>query len=128
MELNALKCTQIHIPQKGPKNATKCQKITNNCKISEITKYGEKMTKMPNNVKTMPKTGQKRPKNGKISNICVSSFFWLETTSKMVLAVSTRCLVPEIHMFGHFGLKSAFVGLNSSRTKEITAKPMVLIM
>ena len=54
MDLNALKCIQIHIPQKGPKNVKKCQKITNNCKISEITKYGEKMTKltkMSNNVK-----------------------------------------------------------------------------
>ena len=45
MDLNALKCIQIHIPQKGPTNAKKCQKITNNCKISEITKYGEKNDK-----------------------------------------------------------------------------------
>ena len=28
------------------KNGNKCQKITNNCKISEITKYGEKMQKI----------------------------------------------------------------------------------
>ena len=71
MGLNALKCIQIHIPQKGPKNAKKMtkkwQKITNNCKISEITKYGEKMTKLDKNVKQckkMQKMGLKRPKNG----------------------------------------------------------------
>ena len=37
--------------------------------MSEITKYGEKMTTIYKNVKTckqMPKTDQKRPKNGKI--------------------------------------------------------------
>ena len=45
---------------------------------------------------------------------------------KMVLAVFTRCLVPEIRIFSHFWLKPAFLGLNSSWTKEITAKPMVL--
>ena len=33
----------------------------------------------------------------------------------------TRCLVPEIRIFGHFWPKSAFLGLNSSRTKEIPA-------
>ena len=37
--------------KKCQKMAKKCHKITNNCKISEITKYGEKMTKMSNNVK-----------------------------------------------------------------------------
>ena len=44
---------------KNGKNGNKCQKITNNCKISEITKYGEKMTKIDKNVKQckkMPKT------------------------------------------------------------------------
>ena len=35
----------------GKKNGNKWQKITNDCKISEITKYGEKITKMSNNVK-----------------------------------------------------------------------------
>ena len=51
MDLNDLKCIKIHIPQKGPnnaqkweKNGNKCQKTTNNCKISEINKYGEKIT------------------------------------------------------------------------------------
>ena len=90
MDLNALKCIQIHIPQKGPKNAKKmvtngkkCQKITNNCTISEITKYGEKMTTLDKNVKQckkMPKTGLKRQKNGQISEKKISSFFWLKTT------------------------------------------------
>ena len=72
MDLNALKCIQIHIPQKGPKNANKFQKITNNCKISEITKYGEKMTNIDKNVnqcKKMTKMVLKRPKNGQISEI-----------------------------------------------------------
>ena len=42
------------------KNGKKWQKITNNCKISEITKYGEKMTNIYKNVKQckkMPTTG-----------------------------------------------------------------------
>ena len=73
MDLNALKCIQIHIPQKGPTNGKKwqkSQKITNNCKISEITKYGKKMKTNYKNVKQckkMPKTGLKRPKSGQIS-------------------------------------------------------------
>ena len=65
MDLNALKCIQIHIPQKGQtnakkmvKNGKKCQKITNNCKISEITKYGEKMTKIDKNGHKTPKQWQ----------------------------------------------------------------------
>ena len=55
--------------KKMVKNGEKWQKITNNCKMSEITKYGEKMPKIDKNVKQckkMPKTGQKRPKNGHI--------------------------------------------------------------
>ena len=55
--------------QKMVKNGKKCQKITINCKISEITKYGEKMKKIYKNgkqCKQMPKTSQKWPKNGKI--------------------------------------------------------------
>ena len=42
------------------KNGKKCQKIINNCKISEITKYGEQITKidkMSNNVTKMPFLG-----------------------------------------------------------------------
>ena len=73
----------------------------------------------------MPKTGLKRQKNGKISEFCFR-LSGSKLPKKMVLAVFTRCLVPEIRIFCHFGVKSAFLGLNSSRTKEITAKPMVL--
>ena len=85
------------------------------------------MPKIYKNVKNV-----KKCQNGtKTANKCqnfkfFSSFFWLETTSKMVLSVFTQCLVPEIHIFGHLWLKSAFLGLNFSRTKEITANPMVL--
>ena len=47
------------------KNVKKCQKITKNCKISEITKYGDKIKtidKMSINVKNAkngPKTANK---------------------------------------------------------------------
>ena len=44
------------------KNGNKWPKIANNCKISEITKYGEKMQKIDKNVKNAknePKTSQK---------------------------------------------------------------------
>ena len=84
------------------KNGKKLWKIANNCKISEITKYGEKNTK-----------------NG-------NRFSDSKLPQKMVLAVFTRCLVPEIQIFGHFWLKSAFVGPNFSRTEICTAKPMVV--
>ena len=63
---NGFKCFKMHskciFPKKGNKwqnmvkNGNKCQKITNNCKISEITKYGAKMTTIYKNVKTC-KTG-----------------------------------------------------------------------
>ena len=48
----------MYIPQKGQKNTKKGKngnkwpKIENNCKISEITKYGEKITEIDKNVKT----------------------------------------------------------------------------
>ena len=83
MGLNALKCIQMYITQKGQKykqmvkNGKKCQKITNNCKISEMTKYGEKRTKIYNNFKQckkMPKTGLKRPENGQISEFSFHRF------------------------------------------------------
>ena len=63
--------------QKIVKNGKKWQKITNNCKISEMTKYGEKTSKFDKNVKQckkMPKMGLKRPKNGNISEICFHVF------------------------------------------------------
>ena len=47
------------------KNGQKWQKIANNCKISEITKYGEKMTKKWQKFTKMYKKCQKRAKNGK---------------------------------------------------------------
>ena len=100
----------MHIPQKGKKmiqNGKKCQKITNNCKISEITKYGEQITKIDKNVKQC----KKMPKFRKF---CFHRFSGSKLPQKMVLAVFTRCLVPEIHIFGHFLLKSAFLGLNFS--------------
>ena len=44
---NRVKCLKMHIPQKGQKIANKMvkkwqkwQQIANDCKISEITKYG----------------------------------------------------------------------------------------
>ena len=67
-----------------PTNGNKCQKITNNCKSSEIIKYGEKKTTIDKNVKQckqMPNKGQKRQKNGEIKKKKIASFFWLETTS-----------------------------------------------
>ena len=68
MDLNALKCIQMHIPQKGEKiqkNGKKWPKIANNCKISEITKYGEKNYKIDKNVKN-DKNEPKTAKNGQI--------------------------------------------------------------
>ena len=83
--------------------------MAENCKISEITKYGEKMPKIANNVKMMPKTGQ----NGQTMvtfQFFYFQIFWLETTPKMILAIFTQSLVPEIQISGHFCLKSAFLG------------------
>ena len=93
------------------KNGKKCQKITNNCTISEITKYGEKITTIYKNVKQCKKM-QKQDKNGqKMAKF--QNNFW--PFKKSVLAVFfTRCLVPEIHIFCHFLLKYTFLGLNFS--------------
>ena len=46
------------------KNGNKFQKITNNCKISEITKYGEKITKIYKIDKNLQKC-QTEPKTAK---------------------------------------------------------------
>ena len=51
-------------------NGNKFQKITNNCKISEITKYGEKITQIDKNWQKC----QKQPTNGQISKKQISSF------------------------------------------------------
>ena len=59
------------------KNGNKWPKIANNCKISEITKYGEKMTTIDKNVKKckkMPKTGQKRQQIAKFKKQIVFVF------------------------------------------------------
>ena len=42
-------------------NGKKCQKITNNCKISEITKYGKKRTTIDKNVKQCNKNDKNGP-------------------------------------------------------------------
>ena len=122
----------MHIPPKGKKsqkmvkNGKKCQKITNNCKISEIMKYGEKNLKNSNNVKKCQKRAKNGQKMAKFQKKVVIVFLARNYLKKMVLAVFTRCLVPEIHIFGNFWLKSAFLGPNFSRTKICTAKPMIL--
>ena len=79
--------------------------------MSEIIKYGEKMKKIDKNVKQCkknakngPKTPNKWPNFGRKN---VHRFSGSKLPEKMVLAVFTRCLVPEIHIFGHFWLKSA---------------------
>ena len=73
--------------------------------------------------KNGPKTAKKMVKIKK--NYC-HHFSGSKLHNKMVLAVFTGCLVPEIHIFDHFWLKSAFLGPNSSRTGIFTAKPMVV--
>ena len=107
----------------------KCQKITNNCKISEITKCGEKMQKIVKNVNKCNKNAKKRDKNGKkmakLKKKC-HRFSGSKLPQKMVLAFFTQCLVPEIRIFGHCWLKSAFLGPNFSRTEILTAKPMAV--
>ena len=62
----------------------------------------------------------------KFQNIFCHRFSGSKLPQKMVLAVFTRCLVPEIRIFCHFWLKSAFLGPHFSRTKICTAKPMIL--
>ena len=63
----------MHIPKKGQKiakqerkNGKKWRKIANNCKISEITKYGEQMTTIAKNGNKCKKRAQNGQKNGKI--------------------------------------------------------------
>ena len=71
--------------------------------------------------------GQKRIKKwSKIQKIYCLHFSGSKLPQKMLLAVFTRCLVPAIQIFGHFWLKSAFLGPNFSRTEIFTAKPMVV--
>ena len=85
-------------------------------KISKIwAKNGQKMGQ---------KTGQKM---AKIKNNYCHHFSGSKLPQKMLLAVFTRCLVPEIQIFDHFWLKSAFLGQNFSRTEICTANPMVVV-
>ena len=44
------------------KNSKKYQKITNNCKISKINKYGEKITTIYKNAKRCKKNAKNGPK------------------------------------------------------------------
>ena len=62
----------------------------------------------------------------KIQNIYCHHFSGSKLPQKMLLAVFTQCLVPEIQIFDHFWVKSEFFGQNSSRTEIFTAKPMVV--
>ena len=62
----------------------------------------------------------------KIKNNYCHHFSGSKLPQKMLLAVFTRCLVPEIHIFYQFWLKSAFFGPNFSRIEIFTAKPMVV--
>ena len=91
MGLDALKCIQMYISQnvkkiqKMVKNYKKWTEIANNCKISEITKYGEKMKtidKMSKNVKKCQKNGPKTANKWSNLKTNMPSFFWLETTPK----------------------------------------------
>ena len=74
--------------------------------------------------------GQKWIKNGpkiaKIKKNYCHHFSGSKLPQKMLLAVFTRCLVPEIQIFDQFWLKSAFLGPNFSRTEICTANPMVV--
>ena len=60
--------SNTYSPQKRPTNGKKWQKMSENCKIPEITKYGEKVTKIDKNVKQckkMPKRAKNEPKTAK---------------------------------------------------------------
>ena len=112
MGLNALKCIKIRIPPKRvkqcPQNGKKMAKMTEKCKISEMIKYGEKMTTIDKNAKQckqMPKTDQNGQKIVKFQKQHFHRFSGSKLPQKMVLAVFTRCLVPEIYIFGHFWTK-----------------------
>ena len=103
--------------------------MTNNCKISEITKYGAKMTKIYKNVKQckkMQKMGLIPPKNGHISGNFVFIVFLARNYLKNATSRFHTMFGSRDTHFRSFWLKSAFFGLNYSRTKENTAKPMVL--
>ena len=64
MHPNAYSPKRANKWQKMVTNGKKCQKITNNCKISEIIKYGEKMTTIAKNLQKCQKMPKNRPKTG----------------------------------------------------------------
>ena len=67
--------------------------------------------------------GQKSPK---LKQFYCHHFSGSKLPQQMLLAVFTRCLVPEIQIVDHFWLKSAFLCPNFSRTDICTANPMVV--
>ena len=62
----------------------------------------------------------------KIQQIYCHHFSVSKLPIKMLLAIFTQILVPEIQISGHFWVKSSFLGPNSSCTEMFTAKPMVV--
>ena len=70
-----------------------------------------------------PQMGQKM---AKIQKIECHHFSGSKLPQIMLLAVFIRCLFPDIQIFDHFLLKSAFLGQNSSRIEIFTANPMVV--
>ena len=63
-------------------------------------------------------------KMAQIKKMYCHQFSGSKLPQKMVRAIFTQCLVPEIQIIGHFWLKSAFFYPNFSRTEMLTAKPM----
>ena len=55
MDLNALKCIQIHIPQKGPKNAKNCKKMAKNIRKLQIIAKFQKLLNMVKKCKNWQK-------------------------------------------------------------------------
>ena len=74
----------------------------------------------------MPKMSLKSKKMAKFRNFCFHRFSGSKLPKQMVLAIFTRCLVPELCILSDFGVKSAFLGPNFSRTEIFTTKPMVV--
>ena len=83
MDLNALKCIQIHIPQKRQKNAkngkngNKCQKITNIAKFQKLLNMVKKLQ-----CKKMAKNGPKMAKKWPNFRFFFVIVFLAEATSK----------------------------------------------
>ena len=107
------------------KNVRKLQIIAKFQKLLNMVIKWKKLAKMSNDVKKCQKranTAKKFPNFKKR----FPSFCWLETTSTNGTSHFNTMFGSIVMHFMSFCGKSAFLGLNSSRTKEITAKPMVL--